>query len=221
MTNFNQISHFNHPNHTLKLEYSEIPFKCDGCKEVGIGSHYKCAICDFDLHIHCANYSPTIFHPYYPKWTFQFLSSLPGNMPRYCNGCEKDVIMFVYHCYKCGYNLHPCCAKLLTSLHDGEVNLYLYKKVSAPCHKCGRKGRSWSYRSKCKKYNLHDIYVGRGERRILSETRIPSLKNTLCTRHHKSKAGKVLEFCKIAGLAMRTIISLGDPFARLLELLGP
>ena len=57
MTNFNQISHFSHPNHTLKLEYSEIPFKCDGCKEVGIGSHYTCAICDFDLHMHCANYS--------------------------------------------------------------------------------------------------------------------------------------------------------------------
>ena len=88
----------------------------------------------------------------------------------------------MYHCYKCGYDLHPCCAKLPTSLHDGEVSLYLYRKVSAPCHKCGRKGRSWSYRSKCKKYNLHvacvmemlmenwqNIYVGRGERRISSE----------------------------------------------------
>ena len=155
MTNFNQISHFSHPNHTLKLEYSKIPFKCDGCKEVGIGSHYTCAICDFDLHMHCANYSPTIFHPYYPKWTFQFLPSLPGNTPHYCNGCEKEVIGFVYHCYKCGYNLHSCCAKLLMGLHDREVNLYLYTKVSAPCYKCGRNGRSWSYRSKCRKYNLH------------------------------------------------------------------
>ena len=182
MTNFNRISHFSHPNHTLKLEYSEIPFKCDGCKEVGIGSHYTCAICDFDLHMHCANYSPTIFHPYYPKCTFQFLQRPPDNTPRYCNGCEKDVTGFVYHCYKCGYDLHPCCAKLRTSLHDGEVSLYLYRKVNAPCHKCGRKGRSWSYRSKCKKYNLHvtcvmemlmenwqDIYVGRGERRISSK----------------------------------------------------
>uniref|UniRef100_A0A2N9ECX6 DC1 domain-containing protein n=1 Tax=Fagus sylvatica TaxID=28930 RepID=A0A2N9ECX6_FAGSY len=96
--------------------------------------------------MHCANYSPTIFHPYYPKCTFQFLPSPPGNTPRYCNGCEKDVTGFVYHCYECGYDLHPCCAKLPTSLHDGEVNLYLHKKVSAPCNKCGREGRSWSYR---------------------------------------------------------------------------
>ena len=63
--------------------------------------------------------------------------------------------------------------------------------------------------------NWQDIYVGQGEDKISSETRIPSLKNTLVTHHHKSKAGIVLEFCKIAGLAVRTIISalLGDPSA--------
>ena len=48
-----------------------------------------------------------------------------------------------------------------------------------------------------------------------SVTQIPNLENSLCTHHHKSKAGKVLNFFKIVGLAMRTIISalLGDPFA--------
>jgi hypothetical protein len=48
-----------------------------------------------------------------------------------------------------------------------------------------------------------------------SVTQIPNLENSLCTHHHKSKAGKVLKFFKIVGLAMRTMISalLGDPSA--------
>ena len=118
-------------------------------------------------------------------------------------------------------------------LDDGDVKLYLYRKVSAACHKCGRKGRSWSYRSTCKKYNLHvacvremlmeswhDIYVGRGKGRRL-ETRIPSLKNTLHTHHKKSK-GKVQKCCEIAGLAVQFIISalLGDPTTLIAGVIG-
>ena len=46
-----------------------------------------------------------------------------------------------------------------------------------------------------------------------SVTQILIVENSLCTQHQKSKAGKVLKFFKIVGLAMRTIISalLGDP----------
>ncbi|KAI9096278.1 hypothetical protein K1719_025997 [Acacia pycnantha] len=50
---YSEISHFSHPEHKLKFKYSEFPFKCDGCNEVGIGSRYKCSICDYDLHVHC------------------------------------------------------------------------------------------------------------------------------------------------------------------------
>ena len=118
-------------------------------------------------------------------------------------------------------------------LDDGEVKLYLYKKVSSACHKCGRKGRSWSYRSTCKKYNLHvacvremlmeswpDIYVGRGKARSM-ETRIPSLKNTLQNHHHKSK-GKVKKCCELAGLAVQFVISavLGDPTTLIAGVIG-
>ena len=230
---YNEISHFSHLQHTLKFEYTEFPFKCDGCKEVGIGSRYRCATCDFDLHMHCALPSSSITHPFYTKCSFQFLSRPPGDTPRFCNACEKDVTGFVYHCKSCGFDLHPCCAKLPMMLDDGDVKLYLYRKVSAACHKCGRKGRSWSYRSTCKKYNLHvacvremlmeswhDIYVGRGKGRRL-ETRIPSLKNTLHTHHKKSK-GKVQKCCEIAGLAVQFIISalLGDPTTLIAGVIG-
>ncbi|WOH04665.1 hypothetical protein DCAR_0624076 [Daucus carota subsp. sativus] len=149
------ISHLSHPQHKLKFEYTETPFKCDGCNEVGIGSKYKCGSCDYDLHMHCAVPSASITHPFYTKCSFQFLPRPPGLTPRYCNACQKDVSGFVYHCGSCGFDLHPCCAKLPMTLDDGEVKLYLYRKVSSACHKCGRKGRSWSYRSACKKYNLH------------------------------------------------------------------
>ncbi|XP_047325766.1 uncharacterized protein LOC124929448 [Impatiens glandulifera] len=174
---YNEINHFSHPQHKLKFDYSEVPFKCDGCKEIGIGSHYKCASisCNFDLHTHCAIPSPSIFHPFYTKCSFQFLSRPPGNAARYCNACERDVTGFLYHCGSCDFDLHPCCAKLPMMLDDGEVKLYLYRKVSSPCHRCGRKGRSWSYRSACKRYNLHvacvkemlveswhDLYFGGG-----------------------------------------------------------
>lgn len=171
------ISHFSHPQHKLKFEYTEIPFKCDGCKEVGIGSKYKCSTCDYDLHMHCAIPSASIIHPFYTKCSFQFMARPPGHVARYCNACQKDVSGFVYHCNSCGFDLHPCCAKLPMMLDDGEVKLYLYRKVSSACHKCGRKGRSWSYRSTCKKYNLHvacvkemlveswhDLYFGGGIR---------------------------------------------------------
>lgn len=230
---YTEILHSSHPQHRLKFEYSESPFKCDGCKEVGIGSRYKCTICDFDLHVHCALHSPSISHPFYPKCSFQFMSCQPGNTPRFCNACEKDVTGFIYHCKACGFDLHPCCAKLPMALSDGETKLYLYKKVSSSCHRCGRKGRSWSYRSSCKKYNLHvacvkemlveswhELYFGRGKGAKL-ETRIPSLKNTLRTHHNKSK-GKMKRCCEMAGMAVQSVISavLGDPTALIAGVIG-
>ncbi|RAL38865.1 hypothetical protein DM860_015226 [Cuscuta australis] len=230
---YNEICHFSHPQHKMGFEYSELPFKCDGCKEAGIGSRYKCGTCDYDLHMHCAVPASSVAHPFYPKCSFQFLARSPGSVPRYCNACEKDISGFLYHCNSCGFDLHPCCAKLPTVLQDGEVKLYLYRKVSASCHRCGRKGRSWSYRSTCKKYNLHvacvkemlvdiwhEIYYGSrgistscGSGSSKSEAAIPSLKGTLQTYHRKSKGNKVQRCCEMAVLALQFVISavLGDP----------
>ncbi|KAJ8747648.1 hypothetical protein K2173_012824 [Erythroxylum novogranatense] len=232
---YSEISHYYHPHHTLKFEYSEFPFKCDGCKQVGIGSRYRCSFCDFDLHMHCAIPSSSIYHPFYTKCSFQFFSKPPGDKPRFCNACERDVTGFVYHCKDCGFDLHPCCAKLPMVLDDGDIKLYLYRKVSASCQKCGRKGRSWSYRSSCKKYNLHvacvkdmlvenwdQFYSARSDlgknmnsttsRRL--DNRIPSLKSTLQAPPKKSK-GKVKKCAEVAGLAMQFVVSavLGDPTA--------
>ncbi|KAF2305933.1 hypothetical protein GH714_008980 [Hevea brasiliensis] len=213
---YSEISHFSHPLHSLKFEYSEFPFKCDGCKEVGIGSRYKCSKCDFDLHMHCAIPSASIYHPFYTKCSFQFLSRPPGDKPRYCNACERDVNGFLYHCKDCGFDLHPCCAKLPMVLDDGEVKLYLYKKdmlvENWASLYLGRSSDHHHGNTTCSSY-------GNGSRKL--ETRIPSLKNALQTHHRKSK-GKVQKCCEMAGLAVQFVISavLGDPPPLLLGLLG-
>ncbi|GFY89964.1 cysteine/histidine-rich C1 domain family protein [Actinidia rufa] len=234
---YNEISHFSHPQHKLKFEYTEALFKCDGCKEVGIGSRYRCATCDYDLHMHCALPTPTLSHPFYTKCSFQFHPRPPGPTPRYCNACEKDITGFLYHCKDCGFDLHPCCAKLPVVLSDDDVKLYLYRKVSAPCHRCGRKGRSWSYRSSCKKYNLHVACVkemlveswhemgctaGRGGSNRKLETRIPSLKVTLLQNHPKKSKSKVKKGCEMAALAIQFVVAavLGDPTTLIAGVVG-
>lgn len=52
-------------------------------------------------------------------------------------------------------------------------------------------------------------------------TRIPSLKNTLQTHHHKSR-GKVKKCCEMAGLAVQFVISavLGDPTTLIAGVIG-
>ncbi|EYU30503.1 hypothetical protein MIMGU_mgv1a021613mg, partial [Erythranthe guttata] len=93
--------------------------------------------------------SPSISHPFYTKCSFQFMSRTPGAVARYCNACAKDVVGFVYHCNSCGFDLHPCCAKLSMVLDDGEM-------IRSQCVGERELGLgSWSYRSSCKKYNLH------------------------------------------------------------------
>ncbi|XP_020592113.1 uncharacterized protein LOC110032725 [Phalaenopsis equestris] len=232
---YDELNHFSHPQHKLRFEYSELPFKCDGCREVGIGSRFKCSLCDFDLHTHCSAAAAAIPlpHPFYPKCVFYFLPRPPGDSPRYCNACNRDIAGFVYHCRMCGFDLHPCCAALPHVLHaDGDLRLLLRRLASAPCHRCGRKGRSWSYRSECRKYELHvacvmeilvdswrEIYYGgggEGKKMRVSDIRVPSIRGAEISHHRSGKGkGKVKRCCELAAMAVQFVISavLGDPTA--------
>ncbi|TVU49334.1 hypothetical protein EJB05_00642, partial [Eragrostis curvula] len=108
---------------------------------------------------------PPLRHPFYPRCAFVFLPRPPGgpSVQRYCNACGRDVAGYVYHCRACGFDLHPCCAALPHALDApggaGVVRLYLCPDSraagAAPCHRCGHRGRSWSYRSQCRSYSLH------------------------------------------------------------------
>ncbi|RVW48406.1 hypothetical protein CK203_069577 [Vitis vinifera] len=207
-----EVSHPIHPQHKLKPEYTEIPFNCDGCKEAGIGLKHRCQQCEFDLHKSCAVAPPTITHPFYKKW-------------------------FVYHCKRCGFDLHPCCANLPQVLNDGERNLYLCLKLSNSCYCCGGKGPGWSYRSKCKTYNLHvscvkkllldnwqamHLKVDSNKVREL-QTRIPSLGGTLKDHHGGGRGGGKASKCsQIATGAISAVVSaiLGDPTAIIAAAVG-
>lgn len=169
---YGEVVHFSHPHHRLRLEHADTPFRCDGCREVGIGARFRCpfAGCDHDLHRQCAlplsPPPPPLRHPFYPRCAFVFLARAPGALgTRYCNACGRDVAGFVYHCRACGFDLHPCCATLPHVLDaaagaasgggGGGARLYLHPKATAACHRCGHRGRSWTYRSSCKSYSLH------------------------------------------------------------------
>ncbi|KAL2347874.1 hypothetical protein Fmac_001874 [Flemingia macrophylla] len=224
---YSEISHFSHKEHKLRLEYEEeSPFKCDGCKELGIGWRYSCSsLCDFDLHTHCATPSSSLFHPFYPKCSFHFLSHPPGDTPRYCNACQKHVTGFLYHCFSCGFDLHPCCAKLPTVLDQTGLTLLLYRKLSSPCHRCGQKGRGWSYRSSCKTYNLHVACVSDIVFETWHEGRsFNTLLHTTCHKGRPSKgtSSRVTKYCQVAGIALQAVVSavLGDPTALIAGIMG-
>ncbi|KAK6121384.1 hypothetical protein DH2020_044866 [Rehmannia glutinosa] len=159
--------------------------------------------------------------------------------------------------YKCGgaacdFDLHTHCAIPSASISHPFYTKCSFQFLSRPPgrrrvtatrarRRCGRKGRSWSYRSSCKKYNLHvacvkemlvdswhELYNGgaggnnyTGSRK--SEGRIPNLKATLETHinHTKSK-GKAQKCCEVAGLALQFVVSavLGDPTTLIASLVG-
>lgn len=54
-------THFSHPEQELKLSNYQKPYRCDGCKEQGYGSRYRCELCNFDLHKECMFPSVTTF----------------------------------------------------------------------------------------------------------------------------------------------------------------
>ncbi|PWZ34645.1 hypothetical protein Zm00014a_006886 [Zea mays] len=159
---YGELAHLSHPQHRLRLEHAETPFRCDGCGEVGIGARFRCPHpgCDHDLHRQCALPAPApLRHPFYPRCAFVFLARAPGGAgARYCNACGRDVAGYVYHCRACGFDLHPCCAALPHALDAGAgVRLHLHPDTGsgAACHRCGHRGRGWSYRSQCRCYSLH------------------------------------------------------------------
>uniref|UniRef100_A0A0D9Y128 DC1 domain-containing protein n=1 Tax=Leersia perrieri TaxID=77586 RepID=A0A0D9Y128_9ORYZ len=253
---YGEVVHFSHPQHRLRLIHSDAPFRCDGCREVGIGARYRCPFpaCDHDLHRQCAipisPPPPPLRHPFYPRCSFVFLPRAPGppSAHRYCNACGRDVTGFLYHCRSCGFDLHPCCASLphVLDVAGGGVRLYLHPKAAAACHRCGNRGRSWTYRSGCKSYSLHvacvvDLLVdswhavgrnkgGGGGGNLYDAVRVPVIRGAGKSSHggrgggggYWGRKGKVKRCCEIAGFAAQVVISavLGDPTALIAGVIG-
>ncbi|CAL4891266.1 unnamed protein product [Urochloa decumbens] len=254
------VAHFSHPQHRLRLEHHDTPFRCDGCHEPGIGARFRCPHpgCDHDIHRQCAlplsPPPPPLRHPFYPRCAFAFLPRAPGAPgSRYCNACGRGVAGCAYHCRACGFDLHPCCAALPHALDaGGGVRLRLHPDSrgssggGAACHRCGHRGRSWSYRSQCGSFSLHvacvmDMLVeswggvvGRHKGAGAGGGyRVPAIRGAAKSAHgssreysywgiRKKKGNKLKRCCEIAGFAGQAVISavLGDPTAFIAGVIG-
>ncbi|KAK5795407.1 uncharacterized protein LOC108462558 [Gossypium arboreum] len=137
-----------HPQHELVWKKSQVPFICDGCKELGFGVCYQCPHkkCNYILHEQCAIRRPSPpFQQVFPKCNFQFHKENPlGSTTRVCDICASDIQGFLYQCTREDHDLHPHCASLppVFSLPDSNTEIYLRKEIKSRCLKCQSKKRS-------------------------------------------------------------------------------
>lgn len=166
-------THVSHPEHPLELKNYKKPYTCDGCKEPGFGSRYRCEACDFDLHKDCMFPSKTTTHDFFGDATFKFLprplnpkckeKHCRNECKRYCDACGKAVKGFVYHCATDNLDLHPCCRNLESKVDIQGVKFWLQDEVSRRCNWCrkrelegrGSRVQGWAYASSNGDYYFH------------------------------------------------------------------
>ncbi|KAH7537214.1 hypothetical protein FEM48_Zijuj03G0068900 [Ziziphus jujuba var. spinosa] len=230
-----EFEHPNHPDHILMLKSSDVPYKCDGCKELGFGPCFKCEDCNFHLHEECALASKSSYHPLLKRCELRFCEETYGG--RYCDACGKDVMGFVYQCtHDNAHDLHPCCLKLQRIIIGDGFELRLSDKVPSKCLKCNSKEisrgiKGWSYVSSCGEYCYHvacvkDLvlenwrngYFDGDNDNISAQTsnlallQIASPSNEVAQRGGRL-GSKAKKFWRIAKMVLKLIISaiFGDP----------
>ena len=211
--------HPSHPEHQLVLRSFNKPYDCDGCRERGFGSRYRCESndCDYVLHESCMFNSQTATHDFYPDSTFKF-SYKPRSCGTWCNACENNINGFVYYCEDKDLDLHPCCLNLKNKMViDGTKFKLTEKKRKSK----GKSTGGWSYESKCNKYQFHVhritemIYeswkIGncKDENSSLS-LKNPELRLRRSSDRGSSRGGKYWKVAKIFLTAVVAIL-LGDP----------
>ncbi|KAF6147952.1 hypothetical protein GIB67_001527 [Kingdonia uniflora] len=229
-------SHPSHPRHNLKLLHVQKPYRCDGCRKVGVGTKYCCERCDFDLHKDCMFPTTTKVHPFFRNSVFFFRYRQPGSFIRYCDACGDDVRGFGYHCREYGYNLHPCCSNLPRNIQSENVELRLRGNVSLNCSLCHmrvvRRGvTGWSYESTCRNYHYHVSCVekmaleswrnGHFEHREGDNLALANNIRTLQRIPPRANRFRNSMFMRIAKVVFRVIVStvLCDPTAGIAGLL--
>lgn len=160
------VHHFLHPEHKLKLENSEVPFWCDGCKEPGISQCYTCVeSCNFHLHPYCFQPRRALDHDFFKRCSFRWVESglqRDGELRiQYCDACGKEAKGFFYHSERGRKDLHPSCANLHRDLALCGMELVLKKVIPFKCNLCGwrKKKRDgsllWGYVSERETVALH------------------------------------------------------------------
>ncbi|KAL7253153.1 hypothetical protein ACSBR1_007641 [Camellia fascicularis] len=152
------------PKHGYKLEKKSYNkrFTCDGCKEKGCGSGYRCEHCDYELHEECMSLEHSISPEIFPRSTFEFCHQPSSTHPRSCDACGNYIKGYLYACNARNLALHPCCSNLKANLCIGGMDFILHNKVSSSskCKRCNQKtpktrNPCCSYVSTCNKYHFH------------------------------------------------------------------
>ncbi|KAL0003125.1 hypothetical protein SO802_016906 [Lithocarpus litseifolius] len=167
-----RITEMQHPSHRHRLTLFtnvQTSFRCDGCREQGLETCYRCneRNCNFHLHGDCAlasSFGP-ITHQFFKNCSFTFHGEYQADN-RNCVACGKNVRGFLYESSSNeALVLHPCCLKLPHSktTSDHGVKVTLRKQVSlmrSKCQICNRRKlreniKGWAYVSDCGKHRYH------------------------------------------------------------------
>ncbi|OMO61077.1 DC1 domain-containing protein [Corchorus olitorius] len=115
-----ELQHKSHPQHTLKLlstpphNYSRKIYFCNACRDYGTGFDYHCKICQYDLHVGCANLPKTLKHKDHQHLLtlyYSFTSIKDSIQSFVCDLCGQNVPngIWVYYCEQCDFGIHSRC----------------------------------------------------------------------------------------------------------------
>ncbi|KAI8531707.1 hypothetical protein RHMOL_Rhmol11G0156600 [Rhododendron molle] len=231
-------------DHELELRSYNKPFTCNGCKEEGFKTRYRCEPCGYDLHEECQDPKTMITHDLFQGSTFVFHHKPAGNI---CNACGRKIYGCSYHCEVDNLNLHPRCSNLRGKLGIGDTEFVLCKKAKKNCFWCKKKQPSWlakknvegwCYVSKCNKFYCHVYCVSqmvsqmvheawkRGDLDRKDDENDDDVTSTALEKVDlklvaKSRGGGSSGFLRTISMFLRAIIGIlfGDPTVVILSML--
>ncbi|XP_071912135.1 uncharacterized protein [Coffea arabica] len=155
-----ELKHFSHEKHPLILatqlqQDDQKPIHssvCYGCqKPILEEPTYKCSECNIFLHKTCAELPrEMLHHPLHLDHPLKLLPNSPYPKDRscLCDACRQPWNSFVYHCYRCNFDLDILCAfpqgKLEHPSHEHLLTL-VQRIASFACDACGTKEEQQSY----------------------------------------------------------------------------
>ncbi|KAK3438068.1 hypothetical protein EUGRSUZ_A01703 [Eucalyptus grandis] len=112
-------SHLVHPSHslhalTLCFSPRNKDTVCRRCNERISGTFaFSCGVCNFYLHVVCAQIPTTLKHPFHEHHLFYFKVQ---EYQRKCRACHKSCSIDLFSCEQCDYTLHYECSQFPLTL---------------------------------------------------------------------------------------------------------
>ncbi|GMP62217.1 hypothetical protein CsSME_00024399 [Camellia sinensis var. sinensis] len=151
-----------HENELLILNELNKDKICNACVRKISAPFYSCGLCDFFLHIWCAELPNELVHPCHPH---QLILLKKPPQPRglfYCNGCRCYCNGFAFECDECLYYencvLDVKCAFLPKAIiHKVHEHPLFLKKdcITAGCAACPRMDSIFAFGCDICNFNLH------------------------------------------------------------------